>query len=419
MSEETAAIEPPQTGADEAMNSLQRAFDKVAPDKLAKVVKASDAVRTPETTPSKEDKPPSKVTDAAQTPVVDKSKEEAKLPAFLEQSLGAKGEKPAPVEEEIPTEPPAEIKDEKAKSNWKRLRERKDAAEAALTDAQTKISELEKRGHEPDEATKLKLEGLETKNKQMSEALTRFGLETNEQFQAQVIQPLHASYSRARQIVGDAGGDVEALDKALSLSGKAQYEALDAVYSDIPDSAKRAADKSLDRFRELSQVRANALRNAPQTFEQIRKNELLRQKQTLDSQKAEFEKAFDDTVTDLSDVRKFELFQESKDPETAWWNQIKPKIVDDAKNDYLNAADPKVVAESAIARRSLPVVTELWKRALQRAVKAETELSEIRKSEPNLSESGGGTGAATEDAEDSKLSFEKLFLKTLKKQGAK
>ena len=290
---------------------------KQTPDPAAKVVSQPD-----QRTLAEQVQPAQSVT--AQEPQQKPS--EHLLPSFLEQALGTEPVKPAlPAEApsvapaalpgEWPEEMPAVATGEEQKANYRKWR-------TEYNQLKTELAAARAQPGQPDEATTRKVTFLEGENRSMREQLSRMGVEQHRDFQAQIINPMKAAWGEASRILSSVGGKPEELAKALNLSGKAQFEAIDEILEDVPQSARMEITGAVGAYRRLDQRRRAALdqRNLPQTVEALRKKDMEVQLNFLARQKEQMGSMYDQAVARLRDEAKVEVLQRSNDPNDKWWN---------------------------------------------------------------------------------------------------
>jgi len=419
-------ITPPSTGDTSAnLETVERIFDKVYPmkgnveaPKSTPLVTAPEAPKVPtEAAPvAPEPKAPVSTTQPPTTPIPVET--ERKMPSFLEEALKPETSQAptapaAPSVDEWPEEFPVEKSSEETKANWKKFR-----AEYKNLKEQVKNRPA---SSPQDEAAQARLVALEARNAEMSKTLSRFGVEQNTEFQNNVMRPLHSAWNEATRIVKDSGKDPQDLARALTLTGKTQFEALDELMVDMPESAKAEVHDAIRAFRHFDGVRQRALADAPQTFEQLRRREMERQYQTLNEQKKEMVSLFDDAVRTLRDEAKVEILRRTDDPESQWWNDQSDSIINSAKNLYLENTDMKKMALACVLAPMADKYRQLW--MAERSKRAETEkiLKDKFGAEPNLGETGGNAGSlmpAQKMAEDLKLPFKDVFLREFHKSRA-
>ena len=398
-------------GQDAALASqVQQIFDRVAPE-----------IKTAPTPP--EQKPP--VVPAQTTPaqeatappaeVLPPKEEPPKVPSFLEKMLTVEpkaegGPPPAqtPAEEEFPEELPTFTSDDERKMRYKKWR---DAYQAAKKEA-------EGLRNRPllDDATRTKLQFLENQNKEMAGALNRVSVETHQDFQQHIIRPMQAAWGEAARIVQESGGSTEDLARALGMTGKAHFEALDSVFSDLPESAKAEAHNAVSAYRRLDQTRRAALADAPRTIEVLKRQDIVRQHEFLQRQKMEMQNLFDDAVRVLRDEAKVEVLQTSADPDSKWWNDQAAALVDLSKKLYLDNTDMRKMALACIMAPMADTYRKLWLQERQQRTKTQKIMRDRFGSEPNLQESGGNFSSSANTQEDLKKPFADVFLREFHRQ---
>lgn len=403
------------------LEQVQKAFDQVYPQ-IRGTPKSQEPPPPPEAKPA--EAPPSPVTppEAPKQPEAEPKAPEAptpppetvvehKLPSFLEEALkgeSVKSQQPAPDEwpEELPTFKTPEESKERYKNWRKAYNEIKD--------------ELAKARSQPafDNEARNRVQYLENQNKQMQETLTRMGVQHSEEFNRTIMQPLYGAWNEAARIVRDAGGDPNELARAMSLSGRAQFEALDTIFEGMPESAKTEANDALRQYRRFEDARRNAVANAPKTMEAIRQRETERQYAELNKQREGMRSLFDSALHKLRDEAKVEVFQKSNNPGDQWWNEQGERLINQARDLYLENTDMErvamacLLAPTADAYRNLFITTQKENQKLRNIIKDKIG------SEPVLSESSGNAANLMPDAqlkEDLKLPFEKVFLREFHK----
>ena len=408
----------PSSDTSPGMEQVQRAFDSAYPD-----IKPAKAP-----TPPAEEPPPAKQPDAKpETPppaaptepetlppaATEKKPAEEKIPSFLEEALKLDSTVKPPAEPEaadVETEWPEDLPPEQKQSRIKGLRD-------AYKNLKTKLETLEKRpAVDPAQADRLAF--LETNNKQMAEILSRVGVEHSQEFQQNIIAPLTASWNEAARIVKDSGGDPQNLAKAMALSGRAQFEALDELFQDMPESAKAEAHDALRNYRRYEDARRRAVADAPKTLEQLRHRETERQYQELNKQREEMKGMFDRALSRLRDEAKVEVFQTTTDPEAKWWNDQSEQIVAQARSLFLENTDMDKVAMACLLAPTADAYRKLFIKSQKRIGELQKIINDKIGNEPNLSESAG-PGART-SADQTKVDlnepFDKVFLREFHKQ---
>ena len=330
--------------------------------------------------------------------------------------MGAEEVKPAapaaaPEPEDWPEEMPQVQTSEEQKANYKNWRSKYKALKDEL--AQLKSRPV------LDEAANQKMAYLENDNKVMREQLGRMGVEQHRLFQQQIINPMKAAWGEASRIVKETGGDPAELAKALNLSGKAQFEALDEVLSGIPESAKLEVNNAVAAYRRLDERRKAALhqQNLPQTIEALKKRDMEAQLQFLSRQKEEMRAMYDKAVARLRDEAKVEVLQKSNDPDARWWNEQADQIEEVGRSVFIDNTDMGKMAFACAMAPMADVYRKLFLNERTARLKAEGIMKSKFGSEPTLSESGGNVrGGITDQKEELKKPFADVFIRTLHNQ---
>jgi hypothetical protein len=393
----TPTINQPNGPVDNSpgLEQVQRAFDQAYPD-LSKP-KPND------TTPVPAEEPKPATTPPPESPPPQTPPEEHKIPSFLEDAL-----KPEPPKVEI-ADPEADFPDdlpqEQKTSRIKGLRE-------AYKKLKTEVQTLRNTPNR-DPQEQAKLQWLENQNKQMAEVLSRVGVEHSAEFQQNIMRPLTASWNEAARIVRDSGADPQELAKVMSLSGRAQFEGLDNLFSDMPESAKAEAHDALRAYRRFEAARQHAVANAPKTLEAIQQRETERQYQEVSKQRSEMQNMFERAVTRLRDEAKVELFQKTTDPEGQWWNKQGEDLIEQGRSLFLENTDMDKVALACVLAPTADAYRKLFLTSQKKVTELQQFIKERIGNEPNLSESSGnaGGGPAGSMSEDLKKPFADVFLR--------
>lgn len=401
----------PSTDNSAGIESVQKIFDRVLPEKgkpITTIPKAEEGQPEP-ATPPLEAPPPEK-------PPEPKKPEETDVPSFLEQALRGESAAPAapPAEDEWPEELPTFKSSDEAKARYKKWREAHKNLREELKSVREKPAD--------DPAARQQLEALQTQNRAMQEALSRVGVEQSIEFQQNIMRPLHASWQEAARIVQQNGADPQALAKAMSLNGRAQFEALDEILTDMPESARLQVNDALRVYRGYESARQKAIANAPQELEGIRRREAERQLNEVQKQRADMRGIFDHAVKTLRDNAKLEVLLRTDMPEGTWWNEQGDNIIKQAQELYLENTDMNRVAMACLLAPAADAYRKLWLNSQKKIGQLQKVISERLNGEPDLSESGGSGRIPPSDQQlkdDLKRPFHEIFLREFhKSQGA-
>lgn len=420
----TPTIPQPDPGDDSpGLEQVQAVFDRIYPDRnKAKTEPGNEPPARSESPQPIPDQKPEHKQEQPEVPLPPAAPPESetgtKLPNFLEQALKVEtgeqksGEPAAP--ETAPIEEwPEDLPVEQKQSRVKGLRD-------AYKKLKEEVKTLSTRPVQ-DEATLSRMRQLEAQNQEMNKALSRMGVEGHAEFQQQVIQPMTQAWQQAAQIIKDAGGNPQELARAVQLQGKAHFEALDEVFEGLPESAKLEAHQAIAAYKRLDKVRQQALQNAPKTYEALHKKDLERQYQSINEQRAEMKKLFQEAGRKLREVAKVELLQKSDDPDAAWWNKQAEEIEQNANNLYMENTDMEKMAYATWLAPMADVYRKLWISERMAHEKTAKNLKEKFGAEPYIGESGGGpdTTPSGQLQDDLKKPFSDVFLREFKRQQAR
>lgn len=386
------------------MEQVQRAFDAAYPDIKKPAAPASSTPAPPEPQPQPEPqpepKPPPETT-------------EHKLPSFLEDALKLETP-PAPPVPDPDADFPDDLPQEQKQSRIKGLR-----------DAYKKLKgEVETLRRQPnrDSVEQQRLQWLEQQNRQMSEVLSRVGVEHSAEFQQKIIAPLTGSWNEAVKIVAEAGADPQQLAAAMSLQGRAQFEALDQLFAEMPESAKTEAHDALRTYRRYEEARQRAVANAPKTLENLRAHENQRQYHELQQQRGQMSQMFDRALTRLRDEAKVEVFMKTDEPDGKWWNDQGEQLIQQGRQLFLENTDMDKVALACLLAPTADAYRKLFIKSQQKVSELNKIIRERLGNEPTLSESSGNAGSLTPDGqmqEDLKKPFSQVFLREFHKAQAR
>lgn len=397
---ETITGNPQNADNSPGIEKIQEVFDRIYPEKTG---------QEPES-PQKTDKIP-------ETSVPKEPPPEHKTPSFLEEAL--KVERPPgapepetapPAEDDFPEELPAFKTGEEAKTRYKKWREAYNSTKKELETLRTRPI--------VDEGAQARLQQLESQNQEMGQILSRMGVETHAKFQNEIIRPMSAAWQTAAGILKQAGGDPEALSKALMLTGKAQYEALDDVFDEIPESAKVEAHQHIANWRRFNQARIRALQNAPKTIEQLRQRDMAEQHQVFTQQREEQKSLFEAALAKLRNEAKVEVLLPTKEEGAEWWNEQAKAIEDNARALYMENTDMGKMAMASILAPMADAYRKLWLAERAAHEKTRGALDSRYGSEPSMSESGGNVRSSSGRSveEDLKRPFKDVFLEEFHRQ---
>lgn len=293
-----------------------------------------------------------------------------------------KKEEPVVVDEiPIPEEPPAYLKTEKAKEDHRNWRKKWEGVLAENTRLKA-----EKPAPAEDPGSKAMIEDLQRQNQDLLTKIERVDVTLSPKFQRDFIIPRNNLFAEAKAVLKEAGIDPDSLDHALSLTGKAKIEALDAIATEIPsqlfrDRFGRLIDGMDTKTREINEV----LRNAKGQREQLTKQETLERHAQLVETEKQMRAGLEMTRRDLAENLKIELLYKTGKPEHAWFD----KIVDDVDataEEIMFRSTPEKLPTIAYFAALFGPTRDLFHAERKARLAAEERLAAIEGVEPTLGE---------------------------------
>lgn len=394
---ETLAPEPTETAHD----FLQRSLDKVAP-----MPKGSEPTpKEPAAAPVE----PAKPTPEPKPTVT----EEKPLPSFLESKPDPT---PEPKEEPWPEEIPGE-KDPKKQADYKKWRTQYETRGEEINRLKTETEELRKKTGSNDPEIQSRIQALEKENTIYKERFDKVYVENSDWFQNSFVKPREQAVNQAKQIIKDVGGDDGALEKVLTLKGKAYWEALDEVSTGLPEAAKLTLTNLVSNIQIGDQKRDEVLSQSKQAAEGLRQHEFQINKQFIEKDITETRSTFQEVVEDMRG-KGLEVLQRTTDPKAQWWNtDIVEKIEKGAEETLFKSPDKRRHVAAIILGHAADEYRSLWQKSEERARTAEKKLADIESTAPNLDGGGGGMPAPSGEDDPNKPVGE-TFIQILEKQRA-
>ncbi len=376
--------------------TMEKAFDQA----FAEMGSPREEPETPQPQPKPEPEPEPPAPEPAPAPAP-QTQTEFEIPESIFDEPATEQPKPEPI-----PEPPqnAGVKQlREAYTNLKRQME----AQAAAPRQETPVIPPEV------QARLERLDALERNNQELSSTIERVGIEHHPVFQQQITQPRNHAISEAKQVLTDVGARPELLDRALSLTGKERYQALEEIYDAVPEAAKAELGAALHTVRQLDARRQDIIANAREATEQFQRQERQTYQQKLQQEEAHARGAFDAAVRELSEVHKLEVLKESDDPKAAWWNDQKKQILERAEGLMLRNTDMKVMGKAAVLAASAEVFRGLFLKERQARMTAQKDLASIRESEPRLDGGGHRIPSTNANGVDDNTDFETAVARNL------
>lgn len=286
----------------------------------------------------------------------------------------------------LPVEPPASIKTEKGKADWKAWRE-------GWKGTLSKIKQLEagQQNGAHDAQANARIAELEGRLVELSTVAERANLELHPAFQAQFVNPIRQMAEQAKEIaaMADVGG--EAIEKVLGLAGKARVQAMDELMDGVNSPTIRAQlGELLFNIERKEKERAQVLNDVKGNSERLAEHERAEQHRRLQAQQKQIGEVVDSTFEILRDQHGFELLREV--PGNEKWNTSRKAKLEQARHIMTGASASEAAAAAVLS--VLAPEYRTWALAERdRANALEKENAELRGADPKL---GGRT--ATEAA---------------------
>lgn len=395
---DTETIEAPPP---ELLERLTAGLDRVAP--LPKSKEPAPVQTTPVQTETVK-------TETVTTPEI--KPEDRPLPSFIEK----KGEPPTPEvkPDDWPEKLPG-VTDEKEQRKWTEWRRQYGERGTQLEQLKSELETTKKRTGYDDPEVKSKIESLENENKKYKETFDKVYVEQSDWFQSTFSKPLEQLRGQAQDIVKEVEGNPEVVDKLLALKGKAYWEELDKVTSNLPEAAKISLTQIVNAIRGGEKNRDEVLSKSKEAAIELRKSEFQNQRVALEKQSAEHKQIYHDLITEMREKHGLEVLQRTTNPKEGWWNtDIVDKIEKGSEDTLFNNQDPRKLQAAVILGYAADTYRDMWIREHELRLKEQKQSADIRQAEPNLEESGGMS--PTDNDNDLKKPLGSVFRKLLEQQ---
>lgn len=331
--------------------------------------------------------PPAKPTKPGSEPVPEPHQPVSDLTARLAPDFAALSEPapatPKPVDlADMPEEPPAHITTAKAREDYKKWRQ-------TTADLHREVETLRSKvGQAPaaDTESKTLLSQVQEENKGLLERIERYNLMESPNFQREYLQPRVKDFQRAQEIVKNAGGDPVALERIMSLSGKARIDALEELAEAIPqqlqrDSFGRLIEAIDSRTRDINE----RLANARAENETLKRQEKISNHQNLEKMEGELRALLASARRDLADNVKLEVLQKVGKPGFEWWDE---GIDEDDKvaEEILLKSTPEKAAIAAHLAARCGRYRSMWQAERKALAAANDEIAQLKGAGPKITQ---------------------------------
>ena len=378
---ESAIAEPPPATTAEPPKSLKALFQ--IPSDLAGPAEPEPdvpGVDEPVEPPVPTEKPNKAEPEPAKAPPVEEPKKND-LTSRLAPDFAALEQKP-----ETPAEPPLKITDEmiaaaktpKAQADMRKFRESYEKLEK-------ENAELKARPLVPEDTeTKTLLEMTKKERDELLTRLERYDLQATPAFQEKYIKPRQQKFDDAYSLVRDAGGNPEALARAMSLAGKPRIEALEEIAESIPQQIMRNRfERLIEAIDADSKVINEKLANAKQAAEEEAKNAIIRRHENNEQITKELKSLLGAARSDLLEHTKLETLVKVGKPEFEWWDKQVDEI-DQVAEEILLKGTPQKAAYAAYLAASAGAFRSMYQAERSARLAVEQENRELKGAEPNL-----------------------------------
>jgi hypothetical protein len=368
---------PPQT---EGLNpDLQALLDRVMPKD-----DGSGLPDEPKVEPAaKPTAPEPKVENAAvkiEVPKAEKSKADD-FQSRLAPDLTKTEPEPAPAAVEIdwPEELPGNPT-KKAQSDYKKWR---GDYETALRKIQT-LETAKPAAKAEDSGSQAIIDQQKQQIAEMSTRLERQDVRSHPRFQQAFVIPRNQMMLQAQEIVKEMGGDPDALEKAMSLSGRNKVAALDEIVAGVDSTVQRdKLGRLLDAIESKDREMENVLKDSKGAAERLSQQEKIDRHQMIEQQTQQLKTMLGAARKDLADNLKLEVLHKVNKPDFKWWDDQVDEI-DATAHSILFEGTPDKMAVAAILAASAGPLRSMWQAERKARMVAEERLAAIEEVEPKL-----------------------------------
>lgn len=397
---EAPAPEAPVTLKD--FGDLSEVFDKVFPTTAEKKEKPEPAPVESGPEPAPEPVVPEVKKEPPPGP---KAQAQEELPDFL---TGKKTEKPpVQAEPELPPPGPKEsVGMKQLRTAYENLRKQTTQKEQEFN---ARLEELSKAPPAAPDADAM-IKHLEGQVQELSAAVERSAIEFHPAFRAEFVDKRERLVNDAHQILGDAKVEPAQWDRAMSLTGAARTEALEAIYEELPRSTAAELGAAAREIRSLDSQKDAFLADRKGLRQRLEQENMRQQRAALQQHEKSTIEMLDLAEKDLIDRMGLEVYKKSDNPEHKKWNESVERMKVDARKLLLETTDPSVMARAALMAPAAIQYRYLYHTMRDRWQEAEKKLQAIENAEPIIQNRGD---ASSSSKGDDKLSFAESVAKSV------
>lgn len=293
-----------------------------------------------------------------------------------------------------------------ARANFKKMQ---DAHAAKVADLTREIEALKTGGAGEAASIKTQLEKVQQENKELLDVVEKIGLERSPQFTRKFIKGREELIGKTLAKVTEVGGDGDAFKKALGLSGKARFEAMEHALVDVPEMAKAQIAGLVGNLETIDAEKDAVLAKSRETLtdwerQQLEQAEQQRQQMGV-AQRTRFTQLLDAMSGTTMMLRKVP----AETPGADQWNATVDEIVKGGETLLFETTDWDQFAAASIRAKAYEKLEPMFKQTHALLAEANKRIAELTAAEPGTSNGGGShrteAAAAATGADGKPLSF--------------
>lgn len=234
--------------------------------------------------------------------------------------------------------------------------------------------------------TKTVLEQTTKERDELLARLERYDLQASPAFQEKFMKPRQQKFDDARNIVKEAGGEADALVRAMSLTGKARMDALEEIAEAIPQQIMRGRfERLIEGIDNDTRIINEKLTNAKQAAQEEAKNETIRRHENNEKAAKEWKALLGAARSDLVENVKLETLVKMGKPEFEWWDKQVDEI-DEVAEEILLKSTPQKAAVAAYLAASAGAFRSMFQAERKARLASDARVRELEGAEPTLSQ---------------------------------
>lgn len=312
-------------------------------------------------------------------PVVTEKVTEVKSENRVPDNLFKKETLAKPVESEIDKITEPTFRTEGERTNFKALRDKaKDyetktrAGETKIAELEAKIKEVEARGGDTEKLSSRLVE-MEKKTAEYEELLAKTNIEEHPAFKKQFVEGRAKIVDRAKKLIEEAGGDVVAITTAFNLRGKARFDALREVASELDGFQQGRLGKCIDELSELDETADSKRASAKQAYQEMQENDRQQSERGRQEFTVTARKAFESATKSVG------LEVLTKIDGNDWWNKQADEIQENARKFYEGNNSLDTAAQTALKAHAMPVYRNLYLEERKEVETLNSKVAELQK----------------------------------------